>query len=163
MTINITSRNWPQGGPSPWGPHRGCVKSPPDTWYFLVQASMQAPSAPPMTVANHWPEAEIVLPSKFSGFFQNCSDNSCILSWVFYTVSDITLASLAAVNLNMWEPGQQWHGSAWVLYVPDIAYETFKPRTTIQPSIWYAKSHVYNISIQQDISAAKLGCDILIT
>ena len=68
MAINITSSSCPQGGLSPWGPQRAravCwVPLIPDISLFGL---LHAPSAPPMTVANHWPVAEIGLPSKFSG------------------------------------------------------------------------------------------------
>ena len=45
---------------------KGYVTSPltPDISLFSL---LHAPSAPPMTVANHWPLAEIVQPSKSSG------------------------------------------------------------------------------------------------
>ena len=67
MAINITSNGWPQGGLIPWGPQGTramWVPLAPDTSLFNL---FHAPSAPPMTVANHWPLAEIVLPSKVSG------------------------------------------------------------------------------------------------
>ena len=68
MTINITSSSWPQGGLSPCGPQGAWTMWPvpltPDNSLFIL---LHAPSAPPMTVVNHWPVAEIALPSTFSG------------------------------------------------------------------------------------------------
>ena len=102
MAMNITPSGWPQGGLIPWCPQGARamwrVSVTPDISLFSL---LHAPSAPPMTVANQWPLAEIVLLSKFSGyglperlmdelwewftsvkfgFLQNCGDNSCILS-----------------------------------------------------------------------------------
>ena len=68
MARNITSSGWPQDGLSPWGPQGArAVLWVPLIPNIALFSFLHAPSAPPMTVANHWPVSEIVLPSKFSG------------------------------------------------------------------------------------------------
>ena len=68
MAINNTARSWPQGRLSPGGPQRArALWQVPLTHDNSLFSLLHAPSAPQMIVANHWPVAEIVLPSKFSG------------------------------------------------------------------------------------------------
>ena len=68
MVINITSSGWPQGGLFPWGLQgTRAMWRVPLTPHISLFGLLYAPSAPLMTVANHWLLAEIVLPSKFSG------------------------------------------------------------------------------------------------